>query len=386
MDFSTMTTEQLEERRAQIAQELETEGADLDALEAEARAIKAEQEKRSARAKKQEELRSLVASGMHGTALHQARFGAATQTNANATEVRNSSEYMAAYAEYLKDSSDEKREALLTMNAGENGQIAVPQLVLDIVKTAWDKDPIMSYVNKSSIKANLQQEFEIEGSEAEQHEEGSDEVGEEELSLGLVTMVPKYIMKWKSISKEVYSMRGEAFLNYIYRELAHKIVKKMADLLIEKITKLPQKATKTSPSANKVSKAPAMGTVAEALGNLTDEATQPIVVMHRLTEAYFKEIRYANNYAADPFEGLTVVHSNKLPAYSAASAGDVYAIVGDFVNGAHANNPNGDAIEFVFDTLTKKKQGLIEVLGQQYHVADVVGDKYFALLTKPAGV
>ena len=76
MDFSTMTNEQLEERRNQIAQELETEGADLDALETEARAIKAEQEKRSARAKKQEELRSLVASGMHGTVLHQARFGA----------------------------------------------------------------------------------------------------------------------------------------------------------------------------------------------------------------------------------------------------------------------------------------------------------------------
>lgn len=384
MDFTTYTNEQLEERRSQIAQELETEGADLDALETEARAIKAEIERREAAAKKREELRSMVAAGNHGTVLQQNRFGAATK--ANNTEVRNSPEYIEAYAEYIKDGSEEKREALLTMNAGENGQVAVPQLVMDAVKTAWDENPIMSYVNKTSIKGNLEQEFEIEGSEAEVHEEGSDEVPEEELSLGLVTMVPKYIMKWKSISKEAYSMRGAAFLNYIYRELAHKIIKKMADQLIEKIAKLPETATKTSPSANKVPKAPAMGTVAEALGNLTDEATQPIVVMHRLTEAYFKEIRYANNYAADPFEGLKVAYSNKLPAYSKASAGDVYAIVGDFANGALANNPNGDAIEFVFDVLTKKKRGLIEVLGQQYHVAAPVADKHFALLTKPAGV
>lgn len=386
MDFSTMTNEQLEERRSQIAQELETEGADLDALETEARAIKAEQEKRSARAKKQEELRSLVASGMHGTVLHQARFGAATQANANATEVRNSPEYVEAFAEYIKDGSEEKRAALLTMNAGESGQVAVPDFVLDIVKTAWNENPLMSRVNKSAIKGNLKTQFEIEADDAVAHKEGSGEVPEEKLSLGTVTIIPEYIMKWKSISKEVYSMRGEAFLNYIYREIAHRIAKKEADTLVDKITKLPATASATSPSANKITEAPAMGTVANALGQLSDEATNPIVVMHRQTEAYFKSIRYANNYAADPFEGLTIVHSNKLPAYSTATAAQVYMIVGDFYDGAQANNPNGDAIEFVFDPLTRKKEGLVEVLGQKYTGAEVVADKRFTLVAKPAGV
>lgn len=386
MDFSTMTNEQLEERRSQIAQELETEGADLDALETEARAIKAEQEKRSARAKKQEELRSLVASGMHGAVLHQARFGAATPANANATEVRNSPEYVEAFAEYIKDGSEEKRAALLTMNAGESGQVAVPDFVLDIVKTAWNENPLMSRVNKSAIKGNLKTQFEIEADDAVAHKEGSGEVPEEKLSLGTVTIIPEYIMKWKSISKEVYSMRGEAFLNYIYREIAHRIAKKEADTLVDKITKLPATASATSPSATKITEAPAMGTVANALGQLSDEATNPIVVMHRQTEAYFKSIRYANNYAADPFEGLTIVHSNKLPAYSTATADQVYMIVGDFYDGAQANNPNGDAIEFVFDPLTRKKEGLVEVLGQKYTGAEVVADKRFTLVAKPAGV
>ena len=384
MDFTTYTNEQLEERRSQIAQELETEGADLDALESEARGIKAEIERREAVAKKREELRSMVAAGNHGTVLHQARFGAATK--ASNTEVRNSPEYIEAYAEYIKDGSEEKREALLTMNAGESGQVAVPDFVLGIVKTAWDENPIMSRVNKSSIKGNLKTQFELEAGEAEIHKEGSGEVPEEKLGLGTVTIIPEYIMKWKSISKEVYSMRGEAFLNYIYREIAHRIAKKEADTLVDKITKLPATASATSPSANKITEAPAMGTVANALGQLSDEATNPVVVMHRQTEAYFKSIRYANNYAADPFEGLTIVHSNKLPAYTAATADQVYMIVGDFYDGAQANNPNGDAIEFVFDPLTRKKEGLVEVLGQKYTGAEVVADKRFTLVAKPAGV
>ena len=384
MDFTTYTNEQLEERRSQIAQELETEGADLDALESEARGIKAEIERREAVAKKREELRSMVAASNHGTVLHQARFGAATK--ANNTEVRNSPEYIEAFAEYIKDGSEEKREALLTMNAGESGQVAVPDFVLGIVKTAWDENPIMSRVNKSSIKGNLKTQFELEAGEAEIHKEGSGEVAEEDLSLGTVTIIPEYIMKWKAISKEVYSMRGEAFLNYIYREIAHRIAKKEADILIEKIVKLPETANATSPSAAKLTEAPAMGTVANALGMLSDEASNPIAVMHRQTEAYFKSIRYANNYAADPFEGLTVVHSNKLPAYSAATANQVYMIIGDFYDGAQANNPNGDAIEFVFDPLTRKKEGLVEVLGQKYTGAEVVADKRFTLVAKPAGV
>ena len=43
MDFTTMTVEELEARRVQIGVEVEQDGADLDALEAEIKGIKAEQ-------------------------------------------------------------------------------------------------------------------------------------------------------------------------------------------------------------------------------------------------------------------------------------------------------------------------------------------------------
>ena len=60
MDFKTMETAALEERRAAIITEMETEGADLDALKDEARAILEEIENRRAEAKKKAEVREKV--------------------------------------------------------------------------------------------------------------------------------------------------------------------------------------------------------------------------------------------------------------------------------------------------------------------------------------
>jgi hypothetical protein len=85
----------------------------------------------------------------------------------------------------------------------------------------------------------------------------------------------------------------------------------------------------------------------------------------------------------DPFEGFDVHFNNSLPAYASAEEGDVYMIVGDFGEGALANFPNGDGIEYKFDELTRKKEDLVEVLGKVYVGLGVVADKAFALVAKP---
>ena len=180
------------------------------------------------------------------------------------------------------------------------------------------------------------------------------------------------------------SLRGEAFVRYIYDEIAYRIMKKMADTLIGLIAALPQTATATSVSANIVKAAPAVGTVAAALGQLSDEATNPVVIMNKQTWAVFKNAQYANGFNVDPFEGFDVHFNNSLPAYASASEDDVYAIVGDFRQGAIANFPNGQAIEYTFDQLTRKKEDLVEVLGKIYVATAPVADKAFALITKPA--
>jgi len=63
MEFKNMTVEELEARRVQIGEEVEKDGADLDALEAEIKGIKVELESRKDAAAKKAEIRDAVASG-----------------------------------------------------------------------------------------------------------------------------------------------------------------------------------------------------------------------------------------------------------------------------------------------------------------------------------
>ena len=238
MELKDMTIDALEERKSAIVAELENDGADLDSLESEMRSINEELETRKAEEAKKAEIRSMVASGA-GEVVKEIKTEERKDMK-DIKEFRNSKEYMNLYAEYLKTGKDDEiRAALLTTNATD-GTIAVPDMVYDIIKTAWDKNEIMNLVPKTEVKGNLKVNFEISGSDAVVHTEGSGAVAEEELVEGIISIVPAFVKKWKSFSDEVMAMRGEAFIQYIYDELAYRIVKKMADLLIGQIAALPQ--------------------------------------------------------------------------------------------------------------------------------------------------
>ena len=299
-------------------------------------------------------------------------------------ETRNTPEYIEAYARYIKTGKDEEVRALLTENV--SGSIAVPELVLDEVKTAWDNNELLSLVRRMNVRGNLKVQFEISGTDAAVHTEGAYAVNEEELVEGIAELVPASIKKWVSISDEVMDMRGEEFLRYIYDELTYRIAKKAADLLVAKIVTLTTSASTSAPSIAKVTAAPAVGTIAAAIAALSDDAANPTIVMNKLTWAEFKRVQYANGFNVDPFEGLRVVFSNSLPAYSAANANACYAIVGDFGYGAIANFPNGEDIEIKLDTLSKKKEDLVEILGREYVALGVVACKAFTQVCKPESV
>ena len=311
-------------------------------------------------------------------------------------ELRNSKEYIEAYAEYVKGRKDVKelRALITTGGTGDSNSktVEVPDLVYDIVKTAWEREDLMSRVRTISAKGNLKVQFEVSGDAAVAHTEGDTAVPEEELILGVVEIKPVSIKKWISISDEALDMRGEEFLYYIYDELTYRIAKKCADLLIGKIKALPQSLSANASgvydtvSAAKITAAPAIGTIANAIANLSDETRDIVVVMNKLTWGAFKNVQYANNFNVDPFEGATVIFNNSLPAYSAANANDVYAIVGDFDVGALANRPNGADIEVKYDDTTLMTQDLVRILGRKFIGAEPVADKAFTLLAKPASV
>lgn len=296
-------------------------------------------------------------------------------------EIRNSKEYINAYAEYIKSGDDAECRALLTENV--SGTVPVPEFVYDEVKTAWDREGIIRRVRKAYLKGNLKVGFEISSNGATVHTEGGDAVAEETLVLGVVNLVPKSIKKWISVSDEVYDLRGEAFLRYIYDELTYQIAKKAADELIAKIEACGTVSTTTCPGVPKITaNSIAMGTVAAAIGNLSDEAARPVIMMNKATWAKFKAVQYANGYGADPFEGLDVEFNNTIKAFDVATTGETYAIVGDLDQGALVNLPNGSEIEFKFDDKTEMAKDLIRILGRMYAGIGVVAPGAFVKITK----
>ena len=69
-------------------------------------------------------------------------------------EYRNSKEYVNAYAEYLKTGDDTECRALLSTNVGDAGEVAVPDLVSNIIKTDWNESEIMGLVKKIAVPGN----------------------------------------------------------------------------------------------------------------------------------------------------------------------------------------------------------------------------------------
>lgn len=377
MEIREMDLEQVETRLAEVKDLLNVDGSDLNALETEIRALK----DRKAEIKAEIEERKKEVEEVIDTGVEVRNFKE-TERKTN-MEIRNSQEYINAYAEYIKTGDDRACRALLTENAAA-GTVPVPELVENRVRTAWEREQIMALVRKSYLKGNLKVGFEISSDGAVIHTEGGEEIDPENLVLGVVNLVPQSIKKVIQISDEVYDMRGEEFLDYIYDELTYQIAKKAADTLIGKIVDSPATSSANAPAVPKVVAATiGLDTIAQAIAQLSDEAQNPVIVMNKATWASFKAVQYAAQYAVDPFEGLTVIFNNSLKSFAEASgATQPYAIVGDFEMGALANFPAGDDIQFKFDENTLKKQDLIEILGREYVALGVVAPNAFVKIAK----
>lgn len=382
MEIKDMTAAELEARKAELASvDLETlEGDALNDVETEAREINEELETRKAVEAQKAEIRTLLAEGKAPEA--ETIEEIQEERKMSDMEIRNSKEYIDAYAEYIKTGDDAECRGLLTENA-TNGTVPVPELVYGLVKTAWDREGITRRVRKAYIKGNLKVGFEISSTDAAIHTEGGDPVSEETLVLGTVELVPQSIKKFITISDEVYDMRGEEFLRYIYDELTYRIAKKLADEIVAAIEACDTVSTTTCPSVAAITATTiTMGLTADAISQLSDEAARPVIMMNKATWAKFKAVEYANGYGVDPFEGLEVEFNNSITSFDAATTGVTYMIVGDLDHGALVNLPNGGDTQIKFDDKTLMTNDMIRVLGRLYAGVKVVAPKAFVKVTK----
>lgn len=383
MEIKNMTIEEMEARKAEIAQLIETDDADLNALDEEVRSINAEIESRKAAESQRDEIRKAVAAGA-GVTVKEIK----EDNHMTIEELRGSAKYADAYANYIKTENDKECRTLLTENGlgSGNGGVPAPTLVDGIIRTAWESDQILSRVRRTFIRGNLKVAFERSADGAYVHTEGTTAVTEESLQLGIVTMIPANIKKWIRISDEAMSMGGEDFLRYIYDELTHQIVKKLADLVVADITGASTSHSATAVGIPQASVAPSLTAIPTAYANLSDEARNPVIVMNRLTYADFVSAQVAGNFSVDPFMGLPVLFNDSLPSYATASAGSgIYAFVGD-LNGASVNYPEGDGVVIKWDDLSEAEADLIKVVGRQYAAHAVTAPGRFVNLVKPSAV
>ena len=382
-EIKSMNLEEVEARKAELGEELADASkerlseisAELDELEARKAELADMAEKRAALEAR------VMTEGKKVESFEDLEKIEERKEDKPMIEVRNTPEYIEAFARYIKNEDPTECRALLSENG--SGVVPVPSVVEERVRTAWEKDGIMSRVRKTYIRGNLKVGFELSATGAVVHTEGAAAPSEETLVIGVVSLVPASIKKWITISDEVMDLTGEAFLDYIYDEVTYQIAHKAAADLVTAIATAGTASTATAVGVPAIKATTiTQPLIAQAMGKLSEEAADPVIIMNRETEAAFKGVQYAGSFSTDIFEGLPRVYSSALKAFSAASSGDVYAIVGDLGRGAQANFPNGREISIKFDDLSLAEKDLVKIVGREFVALGVVGPGCFVNITK----
>ena len=191
-EIMALDMEGIETRSMEIKDEMTTEGADLETLSAEVDALEERKNELITEMKKAQEA---VANGA-GTIVDKEE----EKRMATFDEVRSSEAYVNAYANYIKTGDDKEVRSVLTENGvtaqGSSAGAPVPVSVEERIRTAWDKDAILSRVKRTNVKGILKVGFELSATDAVVHAEGANAPTEETLNLGIVSLVPETLKKW----------------------------------------------------------------------------------------------------------------------------------------------------------------------------------------------
>ena len=359
--------DELEERKAAIASETDEADAEkLDALTAELEAI---EERIKALDLEREESRKAAEAVARGAGKTiETRKDEKTMTD---MEIRNSHDYIEAFAKYVKTGNDKECRALYSDNVESPlvGSIPVPTFVGEIVAKRLEDSEILRRVRRMNAAGNVKVGFEISAPAAAAHEEGGEAVTEEALVLGIVTLVPTTYKKWVSVSDEALdSMSGEAYLSYIYDEVARGIIKAEENAVVAAILAAPQTADADSPAVAKTGTA--AGNIADfvnARALLSSAAEDLVIICTPAQYASYRALQMAAQYGVDPFDGLEVLFNDTVTA----------PIIGD-LSGVMMNLPKGDAIEFKYDDHSLMTSDMVRILGRQPAAIGLVGNKFFA--------
>ena len=368
-EINNLGIEELETRAAAIAEEtaeadkeqLETLNAELDAITERKAALieEAETRKKAAEA---------VAAGA-GKEIEE-RKEPEKMTN---EEIRNSHEYIEAFANFVKTGKDLECRTLLSDNT-QNGVIPVPAFVGGIVAKELEQSQILTRVRRMEAAGNVKVGFEYGAPAAVAHTEGGDPIAEENLLLGIVTLIPQTWKKFVQISDEALdSMSGEAYLTYIYQEVARGIIKAREDAVVAAILAAPTTADATHPSVPEANvSTPAIDDFVQGRALLSSAARDLVIICTPQQYADYRSLQMAASYGVDPFDGLEVLFNDTATV----------PVIGDLA-GVMENCPKGEGVEFKYDDKTLMTSDIVKILGRLPSAIGVVGDKFFAKIGEP---
>lgn len=361
MDIKDMDIEQVETRLAEIDGLLGNEDADLQALETEIRSLK----ERKAMLNEEIEQRKAEVNEVLTDAKEVESFEKEeVRKKMDIKELRNSQEYINAYAEYIKG-NDKKVRMLITENAGETVQgnrIAVPTYVENRIWTDWDNSPILSRVRKVFIAGNYKVGYEASATGAVKHLEGTDAPAEEQLVINYIDFIAEYVKKHIKVSDKVMALTGQYFIDYLFDEFGHQIAVELEKEIVEEL--------EASNLTAKVTHALDGDAVLYGLGAISDEATNPVAIMSKATYVAIKSIRTtAGSRLEDPFEGLEVLFNSNATG----------VLVGD-LDGVVANFPEGMEFKYIIDEKQYAEQDLVKIVAKILVAMHLVRPNGFALV------
>lgn len=386
-ELKQRTDAELYERRGVLAAEAEKPDADLDAIETEMKAIKAELEQRRAEKQAEEdalraaeedrraekakraEMRKLVAEGA-GEPIK--IFNEERKQNMDLKEIRKSPAYVDAWVKGIKTDNYTECRKLLTENALDaniaegDGIVPVPAYVEDRIRALFADNSLLNRVRRTFYRGNLKVGFEVSSTGATVHAEGADAIDDEQLIIGVVEMIPGMMKKSIAISDEVIDMRGQEFLDFVFDEFVNKIEALLVEGFITILGTAPTTSTTSAVGVPEIeASAVTLDIVAQMLAEMTGNNANPILIMNRGTYAAFRAAQLNANYAVDPFEGCEIFYTSVLPAVADATSSDVWLIAVD-PQALHVNFPAGSDVKFTYDPYTLAKQDLVQITGRLY--------------------
>ena len=160
MELKDMTLEEVEARISELDSMVET-SEDVEAIN------KATEERKALNERKAElkdlEERKAMAQAIENKEVVPEVVEERKEENTmkNIKEYRNSEEYINAFAEYIKTGDATECRALLTTNVGEAGEVAIPDLVANTIKTDWLQSQKLALPETISSSSNLRQEMQL---------------------------------------------------------------------------------------------------------------------------------------------------------------------------------------------------------------------------------